>query len=271
MTAGLECITMTRIQQKFQELKNQSRKAFIPYITLGDPDLEQTYHLILELERAGADIVELGVPFSDPLADGPVIQRAAERALRSGFTLRRGLELVTRLRKKSDLPLILFSYYNPLFAYGFESLASDARASGVDGLLITDLSVEEASLPVGILRKRNLDTIFLAAPTSTEDRIVRIAGLSSGFIYAISRTGVTGMQQSISEEVAPLVNRIRLHSDLPIVVGFGISKPGQVREIGLQADGAVVGSAIVRCIEENLGDVRLAEKVGEFTHWLKGG
>ena len=264
-------MAMTRIQQKFQQLKSSGKKAFIPYITLGDPSLEATYKLVLELERAGADVVELGVPFSDPLADGPVIQRATERALRGGFTLRKGLELVSELRKKSELPLVLFSYYNPLFAYGFESLTQNARASGVDGILITDLSVEEAMLPVGMLRKMDLDTIFLAAPTSTEDRIEKIARLCSGFIYAISRTGVTGMQKTVSEEVAPLVARIRIYSDLPIVVGFGISQPEQVKEVGLQADGSVVGSAIVRCIEENLEDARLAERVGDFARWLKGG
>jgi tryptophan synthase alpha chain len=262
---------MTRIQGKFQELKHQNKKAFIPYLTLGDPDLKTTCQIVLELERAGASIVELGVPFSDPLADGPVIQRATERALRNGFTLKKGLELVADLRKTSELPLILFSYYNPLFAYGFESLARDAQASGIDGLLITDLSVEEAERPVGTLREKNLDTIFLAAPTSTQDRIEKIARLSSGFIYAISRTSVTGMQESISEEVAPLVDRIRVCSDLPIAVGFGISQPEQVRGVGFLADGAVVGSAIVRCIEENLGDAHLAERVGEFTRWLKGG
>jgi len=262
---------MTRIQQRFQRLRHDGKKAFIAYITLGDPNLEITYRLVLELEKAGADIVELGVPFSDPLADGPVIQKATERALQSGFTLRKGLELVSRVRKESDLPLVLFSYYNPLFAYGFQSLAADAQASGVDGLLIIDLSVEEAELPVAMLRERKLDTIFLAAPTSTEDRIRRISRFSSGFIYAISRTGVTGMQPSISEDVAPLVSRIRLYSNLPIAVGFGISKPEQVKEVGSQADGAVVGSAIVRCIEENLGEARLAERVGDFTRWLRGG
>jgi tryptophan synthase alpha chain len=175
------------------------------------------------------------------------------------------------LRKRTELPLVLFSYYNPLFSYGFESLARQARTEGVDGFLITDLSVEEAQAPVGILRETGLDTIFLAAPTSTQRRIEAIAHFSSAFIYAVSRTGVTGMQTSVSEEVVPLVARIRAHSDLPVVVGFGISHPGQVREIDLHADGVVVGSAIVRCIEKNLGQARLAEKVAEFTCWLKGG
>src|SRR5262249_7018531 len=163
------------------------------------------------------------VPFSDPLADGPVIQRASERALRNGFTLRKGLGLVSELRKRTELPLVLFSYYNPLFSYGFESLAQQARTEGVDGFLITDLSVEEAQAPVGILRETGLDTIFLAAPTSTQKRIEAIAHFSSAFIYAVSRTGVTGMQKSVSEEVVPLVARVRVHSDLPVVVGFGIS------------------------------------------------
>jgi tryptophan synthase alpha chain len=264
-------LTMTRIQRKLQQLKSDGKKAFIAYITLGDPDLESTSQLVLALERAGVDIIELGVPFSDPLADGPVIQRASERALRNGFTLRKGLGLVSELRKRTELPLVLFSYYNPLFSYGFESLARQARTEGVDGFLITDLSVEEAQAPVGILRETGLDTIFLAAPTSTQRRIEAIAHFSSAFIYAVSRTGVTGMQNSVSEEVVPLVARIRAHSDLPVVVGFGISHPGQVREIDLHADGVVVGSAIVRCIEKNLGQARLAEKVAEFTCWLKGG
>lgn len=262
---------MTRIQQKFDQLNLQSRKALIPYITLGDPSLEASFEIILELGRAGADIIELGIPFSDPLADGPVIQRASERALERGFNLRSGLRTVAELRKKTDVPFLLFSYYNPLFAYGLERLAHDAKASGIDGMLITDLSVEEAARPVSLLRKAALDSVFLAAPTSTDDRIEKIARLSSGFIYAVSRTGVTGAQKSISDEVRPLIERIRRHSDLPIAVGFGISEPSQVADICRQADGAVVGSALVRCIEENLTDPRLVEKVGEFTRWLRGG
>ena len=262
---------MTRIQQKFDQLKLQGKKAFIPYITLGDPSLEASVEIILELSRAGADIIELGIPFSDPLADGPVIQRATERALQRGFTLRSGLKTVAELRKQTDVPFLLFSYYNPLFAYGLERLAQDAQASGIDGVLITDLSVEEAAGPVSLLRQAALDSVFLAAPTSTDDRIEKIARFSSGFIYAVSRTGVTGAQKSISDEVQPLVERIRRHSDLPVAVGFGISEPSQVTEICRQADGAVVGSALVRCIEENLTNPRLAEKVGEFTRWLRGG
>jgi tryptophan synthase alpha chain len=262
---------MTRIQQKFDQLRRQGKKAFIPYITLGDPNLEASLEIVLELSRAGADVIELGIPFSDPLADGPVIQRATERALQRGFTLRSGLKTVAALRQQTDVPFLLFSYYNPLFAYGLERLARDAKASGIDGVLITDLSVEEAAGPVSLLRQAALDTVFLAAPTSTDDRIEKIARFSSGFIYAVSRTGVTGAQKSISDEVRPLVERIRRHSELPVAVGFGISEPSQVTEICRQAEGAVVGSALVRCIEENLTNPRLAEKVGEFTRWLRGG
>jgi len=263
---------MGRIASKFQQLKQEGKKAFIPFITLGDPDIETTRQIVLTLVEAGADLIELGVPFSDPLADGPVIQRASERALNGrGFTLRRGLQLVSELRARTDVPFILFSYYNPLFAYGFESLVRDAKKSGVDGFLITDLSVEEAESPVADLRQSSLDCIFLAAPTSTNERISKIARFSSGFIYAVSRTGVTGMQKSLSDEVSLLVDRIRQHSYLPVAVGFGISTPEQVQEVAGVADGVVVGSAIVRCIEENLGNPDLAEKVGEFTRWLRGG
>jgi tryptophan synthase alpha chain len=262
---------MTRIQRKFEELRHQGRKAFVPYITLGDPNLEVSFQIVLELEKAGADVIELGIPFSDPLADGPVIQRATERALRQGFTLSSGLQAIAQLRKRTEIPCLLFSYYNPLFAYGLEDLARSAKACGIDGVLITDLSVEEAVGPVSLLRKASLDCVFLAAPTSTDDRIDKIARLSSGFIYAVSRTGVTGEQKSISEEVRPLVDRIRRHSNLPIAVGFGISAAEQVAEICQHADGAVVGSAIVRCVEENLENPRLAEKVGEFARWLRGG
>jgi tryptophan synthase alpha chain len=262
---------MTRIEQRFERLSREGRKALIPYITLGDPSLEATFQIVLELEEAGADVIELGVPFSDPLADGPVIQRATERALKQGFSLRLGLAMIAELRKSTEVPCLLFSYYNPLFAYGLEALARDARSCGLDGVLITDLSVEEAEKPVKLLKEASLNCIFLAAPTSTDARIRKIARFSSGFVYAVSRTGVTGEQKSISDEVRPLVERIRRHSSLPVAVGFGISRPEQVAEVWRQADGAVVGSSIVRCIEENLSDPRLANKVGEFTRWLRGG
>ncbi len=262
---------MTRIQQRFERLKREGKKAFIPYITLGDPSLETTIQIVLELAKAGADVIELGVPFSDPLADGPVIQRATERALQQGFTLRAGLKAIREMRQQTEVPFLLFSYYNPLFAYGLEALAKEAAACGIDGVLVTDLSVEEAAEPVQFLRRSSLDCVFLTAPTSTDERIRKIARFSSGFIYAVSRTGVTGAQKSISEEAGLLLERIRRHSDLPVAVGFGISEPAHVTEICRHADGAVVGSAIVRCIEENLANPYLAGKVGEFTRWLRGG
>jgi tryptophan synthase alpha chain len=262
---------MTRIQQKFDQLRREGKKAFIPYVTLGDPDLETSSQIVLELARAGADVIELGVPFSDPLADGPVIQRATERALRQGFNLRAAITTISQMRQRTEVPFLLFTYYNPLFAYGLEALSEEAAVDGIDGVLITDLSVEEAEVPVRILKRASLDCVFLAAPTSTDERIRKIARFSSGFIYAVSRTGVTGAQKSISEEMKPLLDRIRRHSDLPVAAGFGISEPAHVTEICLHADGVVVGSAIVRCVEENLRDPRLAQKVGEFTRWLRGG
>ena len=262
---------MTRIQEKFRQVHQEGRGAFIPYITLGDPNLEGTRQIILELQAAGADLIELGVPFSDPLADGLVIQRATERSLQHGFTLGKGLALVSEIRQQIQVPLVLFSYYNPLFAHGFENLVQEAKALGIDGFLITDLSVEEAEGPVKMLREAEIDSIFLAAPTSNEERIKKIAAYSSGFIYAVSRMGVTGTQESVSDEVQSLVKRIRRHSMLPVVVGFGISEPEHVQQIWRQAEGVVVGSAIVRCIEQNLEEPDLAKRVGKFARWLKGG
>ena len=203
---------MTRIGEMFGQARQEGRGVFVPYVTLGDPDLETTRRVVLELEAAGADLIELGVPFSDPLADGPVIQRATERALSQGFTLEKGLTWVADLRRQTQVPLVLFSYYNPLFAYGFERLAAAAKQRGIDGFLITDLSVEEAEGPLQVLRKAGLDSVFLAAPTSTDERIRKIAAYSSGFIYAVSRTGVTGARKSLSDEVQSLIRKIRSHS-----------------------------------------------------------
>lgn len=262
---------MTRIGQMFNQARQQGRGVFIPYVTLGDPDLETSRQIVLELEASGADLIELGVPFSDPLADGPVIQRATERALAQGFTLEKGLALVADLRRQTQVPLLLFSYYNPLFSFGFDRLAETAKHCGIDGFLITDLSVEEAEGPLQVLRGAGLDSVFLAAPTSTKERIRKIAAYSSGFIYAVSRTGVTGAQKSLSDEVQFLIRKIRLHTSLPVAVGFGVSKPVHLRQIWSQAEGAVVGSAIVSCIEQNLDQPDLVERVGAFVRWLKGG
>lgn len=261
----------TRIDQLFQSAKQSGRKPFIAYITAGDPNLEATVPLVLALERGGAGLIELGVPFSDPIADGPVIQRASERALAARTTLTKILECVREIRKQSDIPVLLFSYMNPLLRYGFERLARDAADLGADGVLMTDLCVEEAEQPVKRLRERGLDTVFLAAPTSTEQRLKLVAEHSSGFIYVLSRTGVTGEQKSLSEAAAPLTKRMRRLSKLPLALGFGISTPEQVTEAAGLADAVVVGSAIVKCVETNARSGNLPEKVEAFTRFLTSG
>jgi tryptophan synthase alpha chain len=260
--------TTARIGGLFEKCRSERRKAFIGYITGGDPSPDQTVVLLRALERGGTDLIELGVPFSDPIADGPVIQRASDRSLRSGTNLSDLLKAVREFRKASQTPIILFSYLNPLLRYGFEQLAADAAAAGIDGVLLTDLSVEEAADPVHQLRRAGLDTIFLAAPTSSERRLKLVAEHSSGFIYLVSRTGVTGEQQSVSDSVKPLVDRMRRLTDLPLAVGFGISTAEQVREVAAVSDAVVVGSALVRIIEQNAGERDLADKLQQFTRYL---
>jgi tryptophan synthase alpha chain len=260
--------TSGRLSSLFNEYRTKGRKAFIAYVTAGDPTTEHTAPIVLALERGGADLIELGVPFSDPIADGPVIQRASERALRAGTTLARILQTVREIRRHSQVPIILFSYLNPLLKYGFDRLARDASQAGVDGVLLTDLSVEEATNPVRRLRDHGLDTVFLAAPTSSERRLRLVAEHSSGFVYLVSRTGVTGEQTSLSEAAAPLTRRMRELTSLPLAVGFGISTPEQVAEAARVADGVVVGSAIVRFIEAHAWSPRLAEELEEFTRRL---
>jgi tryptophan synthase alpha chain len=243
--------TLTRIGHLFDRSRKSGKKAFIAYLTAGDPQPNQTTSMVLALERGGADLIELGVPFSDPIADGPVIQRASDRALRAGMNLGKLLESVRAIRRVSQIPLLLFSYMNPLLRYGFERLARDASDAGIDGVLLTDLSVEEADEPVKRLREQGLDTVFLVAPTSSERRLDLVSRHSSGFIYLVSRTGVTGEQASVSDAVAPLIARTRQHTSLPLAVGFGISTPRQVAEVARLADAVVVGSAIVKTIEKN--------------------
>ncbi|MEW6734329.1 MAG: tryptophan synthase subunit alpha [Acidobacteriota bacterium] len=240
---------MNRIKMKFQELAEHGKKALIPYITAGDPDLAITEDLIVEMAAAGADLIELGVPFSDPMADGPVIQRASERALAHGVTLRNILTLVERVRRRSEVPIILFSYYNPLLQYGSAALASAARSAGVDGVLVTDLVPEEAADFHGLLRAQDLEMIFLLAPTSNDRRVAKVAQLAGGFIYAVARTGVTGMQENFSDTIIPLVACIKAQSRLPVAVGFGISSAEHVHMVWQHADAAVVGSRIVAEIE----------------------
>jgi tryptophan synthase alpha chain len=270
---------VSRITDAFQTLKSEGRKGFIPFITAGDPDLGTTLDLIIELARAGATIVELGVPFSDPMADGPVIQRASERALRHGFGVAEVLQVVAEARKQTDVPIVLFSYFNPLLqfcgndradetsalpAFRFEKLAREAQHAGVDGILVTDLAPEEADEFAGALRAHDLDMIFLVAPTSTDARLQMVAERASGFIYAVSRAGVTGERDKMSAEAEKLVRRVRKVSELPVAVGFGISSPEHVADVWRYADAAVVGSAIVAEIEKLEGDRDAAAKVGCF-------
>jgi tryptophan synthase alpha chain len=220
--------------------------------------------LILELARAGASIIELGVPFSDPIADGPVIQRASERALRHGFGLAEILDVVRVVRRQTKVPIVLFSYFNPLLQFGLEKLAREAEDAEIDGILVTDLIPEEAGRFSAVLRAHEIDLIFLAAPTSTAARLQMIAERATGFVYAVSRAGVTGAREKMSAEAEKLVNRVRRVSDLPVAVGFGISKPEHVRDVWRYADAAVVGSAIVEMIERSAEQPDLAQKVGKF-------
>lgn len=258
----------TRISGLFERCKAENRKAFIAYITAGDPMPEVTASLVLALERGGAALIELGVPFSDPIADGPVIQRASDRALHAGMTTRKVLEIVREVRRKSEIPILLFSYLNPLLRYGFDALAKDSVQAGVDGVLMTDLCVEEAEDAVRRVRAQGLDTVFLAAPTSTEARLRKVSQQSSGFIYLVSRTGITGEQSSLSGSAIPLIQNMRRLTALPLAVGFGISTPDQVKEVGAVADGVVVGSAIVRFIEQHSTDADLPKKLEEFVRIL---
>jgi len=295
---------VSQITRTFDALKREGRKGFIPFITAGDPDLETTAELIVELARAGATVIELGIPFSDPMADGPVIQRASERALRRGFGLDEVLKVVTDARTQTDVPIILFSYFNPLLQwcqkpdrkggpallkdapvindalpdgrasdtsiFDFEQLARTAKKAGLDGILVTDLIPEEAGEFSSAYLAHELDMIFLVAPTSTDDRLKMIAERASGFIYAVSRAGVTGAREDLSAEAEKLVRRVRQFSNLPVAVGFGISKPEHVLDVWRYADAAVVGSAIVREIEIARSPDEAVQRTVTFTRNLLG-
>ncbi|MGH9546412.1 MAG: tryptophan synthase subunit alpha [Terriglobales bacterium] len=243
-------------------LRFQNRPSLVAYLTCGDPDLATTREIALAAVGAGADVIELGVPFSDPVADGPVIQRASERALRHGTTLAQVLELAREIRRRSQAGLIIFTYLNPILRMGMAKFSAVAQDAGVDGALITDLPVEESRDYLAEMQKRSLATVFLAAPTSTDARLKQIAQASSGFVYAVSRTGVTGARQQMPEDAPKLVGRLRRYTDLPLAVGFGISTSAQVQAVGKFADAAVVGSAIVGIIERNPG--KEAESVAQF-------
>jgi tryptophan synthase alpha chain len=240
----------TRIFKKFAELRESGELGIVAYITAGDPTLKATHKFVLALAEAGADVIELGIPFSDPLADGPTIQRASERALKLGTTLAQVIDLVREIRKTSEVPIVLFGYYNPVLQMGLEKFASTAAAAGADGVLITDLTPEESDDYRQILASHHLDTIFLGAPTSTDERLGKIAAVSSGFLYLISRTGVTGAKDALPDDLPALLRRARKVTKLPIAVGFGISLPGHVSVLGGLADAAVVGSALVSEIEQ---------------------
>jgi tryptophan synthase alpha chain len=259
---------MSRISERFAALRERGEKALVVYLMAGDPDLETTRRLILEAERAGADVIEVGVPFTDPLADGPVIQLANERALASGTTLSDILGMVRDLRTESQVPILLMTYYNPIFRADQTRVAREAKAAGVDGMLITDLPPEEAAEWKADAAAAGLDTIFLLAPTSTGERIRIAAESASGFVYCVSRTGVTGVQNELPEDLHDLLDRIRAHTDQAVAVGFGVSTPEHVRQIGEWCDGAVVGSAIVKIIERE--GQNSPEAVGQFIRHLKG-
>ena len=245
------------------------KPGLVAYLTCGDPDIATTREIVLAACRTGADVIELGVPFSDPVADGPVIQRASERALRNGTSLENVLELAREVRQQTETALIVFSYLNPVLRFGLEKFCKQAVKAGVDGALITDLTVEEAGEYRRLMAAHNLDTIFLAAPTSTDKRLKAIAEACRGFVYAVSRTGITGTQQQLAIEAEQLVKRIRKFTKLPVAVGFGISNAQQFRQVGQFADAAVMGSAIVQAVEQNPG--REAEAVAELVTAMKTG
>jgi len=260
---------MSKIEEKFRELRERNQKALITFITAGDPSLSVTEKLVYEMEKAGADIIELGVPFSDPLADGPTIQASHLRALEGEVSAKDVFRLITKIRKKSKIPIALLVSYNLLISYGVDRFLESASRSKVDGLIVPDLPPEEAIYLKGIAKAEGIDTVFLVAPTSTEKRIKDVSEASTGFIYLVSLTGITGARKEISTEVKDLAEKLRAKTDKPIAVGFGISKPEHVKEICKIADGAIVGSAIIKVIENNLKKKTLVKTVGDFVKKLK--
>jgi tryptophan synthase alpha chain len=262
---------MSRIAACFAKLRERKEKALVAFVTAGDPLPEATADIVVALAVAGADIVELGVPFSDPLADGPTIQASTQRALDSGVTPPRVLDIVRQIRERSDVPLVLMGAWNPVISYGQERFAYDAVAAGADGTIITDLTPEEAHDWKRDSDTAGLDTIFLLAPTSTAARMTLVAGMASGFLYCVSRTGVTGARQDVPADLPPLIEAIRDRAgDLPICVGFGIADPVQAKAICAYADGIVVGSALVELLHRERENPRLLEIAGEFIAALKG-
>jgi tryptophan synthase alpha chain len=270
LAAKTTSLEQTRIGKRFEELARTAEMGLVAYLTAGDPSLVATKDIVLAAAAAGADLIELGIPFSDPVADGPTIQRASERALRAGTTLAKVIELVAQLREKTEVPIVLFGYFNPILQMGLDSFAARAAAAGADGVLVTDMTPEESSEYRAVMRQHGLDTVFLAAPTSTDARLKLIAEASSGFLYVISRAGVTGAKDSLPEELPAMIRRTRTLTRLPIAVGFGISLPTQVTVLGGMADAVVVGSALVAEIEKassaNAAAAAVAERVRVLKH-----
>ena len=269
MSTPWKACLMPGIAETFARLKREGRPGLVTYVTAGDPDLARSAEILKALDRAGADVLEVGVPFSDPLADGPVIQRATERALAAGGSLRASLALVRSVRPAVSAPIVLFSYANPLMRMGVERFAREASSAGVQGVLALDLPIEEAEDFDRVLAAAGLDTIFLLSPTTTEERIRKAARLGRGFLYGISRLGVTGARDRVADGAEALVRRIRRHTDLPVALGFGISRPEHVAEVGTYADAAVVGSALVSLIAEASSSPDLIGRVEEYIRSLR--
>lgn len=260
----------SRLATTFERLRREHGRGLVTYITAGDPDLPRSAEILRALDRNGADVLEVGVPFSDPVADGPVIQRATERALAAGGSLRATLDLVAQVRPDISAPIILFSYVNPILRLGVPAFARAAAAAGIDGVLVLDLPIEEAGEFRDTLAAHGLDTIFLLSPTTSDERIARAASMGRGFLYVISRLGVTGVRDRVASGAAEIVARIRRQTSLPVALGFGISRPEHVAEVTRYADAAVVGSALVSLIAEAAAAPDLAARVGAYVRWLKG-
>jgi tryptophan synthase alpha chain len=260
---------MSRIEGRFTQLRKDGRTGLVTYVTAGDPDVQRSADIIKRLDQAGVDVLEVGVPFSDPLADGPVIQRATERALAAGVTLSQVLGMLKTLRPAISAPVVIFSYANPILRMGLDQFVSGAKAAGVDGVLTLDMPPEEGELFRGAFAAAGIDTIFLLSPTTTVERIRRAAALGSGFLYGISRLGVTGVRDSIDASAQELASRVKAETRMPLALGFGISRPEHVRSIGRCADAAVVGSALVNVIAEYGNSPALLDEVERYVRWLR--
>jgi len=260
---------VSRIEERFAELRVSGRTGLVTYVTAGDPDLDRSAQIIQRLDRAGADVLEVGVPFSDPLADGPVIQRATERALAAGTTLTSVLGMLKSVRTTVSAPIVIFSYANPILRMGLERFVADAQAAGVDGVLTLDMPPEEGETFRTAFKGAGIDTIFLLSPTTTAERIRRASELGSGFLYGISRLGVTGVRDTVDDSARELADRVKSETRLPLALGFGISRPEHVRAIGQYADAAVVGSALVKVIAEHGQAPALLDEVERYVRWLR--